>query len=119
MAVFSKQAALQISGIYLFELRSLGGAWLKKEVWYPYPASEGIAVVPAKPVCWRAADLWEKFSYAGALFPPVHLQSHIGMFLLQTLLKHFRFPGFGDDFSGIYWLAPCSLLFCLHETVLP
>lgn len=36
----------------------------EKEIRHSYPASEGIAVVPAKPVCWHAADLWEQLPSA-------------------------------------------------------
>lgn len=59
------------------------------------------------------------FSCAGAMFPPVNLQSHTGMLLFPTLPKNFKFAGSGAGFSGIYWLAPCSCLFCLCEIVLP
>lgn len=36
----------------------------EKEIGHPYLASEGIAVVPAKTLCWHAAGLWEQFPSA-------------------------------------------------------
>lgn len=106
---------------HLFELRSLGvGHGWKRNRASLSGIGRNSCGACKDPLLARCRSLGAvSFSYAGALFTSVNLHGHMGMFLLQTFLKDFKFAGFGAGFSGICWLTPCSCLFCLHEIVLP
>ena len=75
----------------------------EKEIGHPYPALEGIGVVPAKPICWHAADLWEQV-------PSAVLVLHFPLLIYRATQACFFFRPFSNT-SNLLVLGLASLEF--------